>query len=54
MSLLEIIYSLTGCYYLSDLHFQPYNKIAKHIFETLNLKRFTQKEIKDTYNYIFE
>jgi hypothetical protein len=54
LSLLEKIQSMVGCYYLSDLHFQPYNSIAKYIFQNINFEKFTQKEIINAYKYIFE
>jgi hypothetical protein len=54
MGLLELIKEICGCFYLSDLHYFPYNIMAKVIFKSINLQSYTLKEIKDTYEYIFK
>ena len=54
MGLLESIKEICGCFYLSDLHYFPYNVIAKIIFKSINLQSYTLKEIKDAYEYIFK
>lgn len=54
MGLLEQIQKICGCSYLSDLHYFPYNVIAKIIFKSMNLNSYTLKEIKDAYEYIFK
>lgn len=54
MRLLEQIQYICGCFYLSDLHYFPYNIMAKIIFKSMNLHSYTLKEIKDAYEYIFK
>ena len=38
---------------LSDLHYFPYNVIAKALFNSMDLKKYNLKDISDAYNYIF-
>lgn len=51
--LLDIIWKIIGCTYLSDLHYFPYNSIAKMLFNSINLQSYSLKDIKDAYEYIF-
>lgn len=53
MGLLESIKEICGCFYLSDLHYFPYNVIAKALFNSMDLKKYNLKDISDAYNYIF-
>jgi hypothetical protein len=53
MGLLEQIQKICGCFYLSDLHYFPYNVIAKALFNSMDLKKYNLKDISDAYNYIF-
>ena len=53
MGLLEQIQKICGCFYLSDLHYFPYNLIAKMLFNSINLQSYSLKDIKDAYKYIF-
>lgn len=53
MGLLELIKEICGCFYLSDLHYFPYNSIAKILFNSINLQAYSLKDIKDAYEYIF-
>ena len=54
MGLLEQIQKICGCFYLSDLHYFPYNIIAKIIFKSMNLQSYTSEDIADAYEYIFK
>lgn len=44
---------ITGCDYISDLRFQPYNHIARLYFSQFNLNKYTLKELNDIAQYIF-
>ena len=51
--LLDIIWKIIGCTYLSDLHYFPYNQIAKNIFNSMELNKYSLKDINDAHDYIF-
>jgi hypothetical protein len=53
MYLLEDIAMILNCYYISDLHFQPYNKKARRLFKLLNLNNYSKEEVLDAEDYIF-
>lgn len=52
-SLLEFISQKANCNYLSDLRFFPYNLIGRIIFKITNLEKYSSKEVKDAYEYLF-
>ena len=52
MGLLEQIQDICGCFYLSDLHLEPYKTIAKKILQLIT-SSISTKEIEDAQEYIF-
>lgn len=53
-SLLEVIFHKIACTYLSDLRYEPYNSIAKQILKQINLKSYSNAEIYDAFEYLFD
>lgn len=53
MSLLETIQSILKCEFLSDLRYEPYNKMAKEILKNINLKCYSSRDIYSTFEYLF-
>ena len=55
VDLLEILKYILGCTYISDLRVEHYyNDNAKLILNYLDLKRYSQKQLKDVFEYIYD
>ena len=51
--LLEFLKYILGCTYISDLRNDSYNTKAKLLFKQLKLKKYSLKQIKDAFDYIY-
>lgn len=49
MDILEILKSMVGCMYISDLRFKPYNEIAVELLEGI---KADSRQIANAHNYI--
>lgn len=52
MNLLSFVAYILGCYYISDLHKDPYNNRAKLLLENLDLSKWSNIEINDITEYL--
>lgn len=51
--LFEFLKYILGCTYISDLRIEPYNIKAKLILNQLNLEKYSSKQLKDVFEYIY-
>lgn len=51
--LLEFLKYILSCTYISDLKFEPYNDKAKTTLGELNLQKYSLKQLKDVFEYIY-
>lgn len=52
--LLEFLKYILGCTYISDLRFKPYNEKAKFTLRQLDLRKYSLKQLKNVYKYIYD
>ena len=52
MDLLAFVAYILGCYYISDLHKEPYNDKAKLLLQNLDLTKWSKVEISDIEKYL--
>lgn len=52
MKLLEFLYEVLGCLYMSDLHFEPYKTRALMILDQLDIGNYSLDDIVYAKKYI--
>lgn len=51
--LLDILKRNLHCTYISDLRIEPFNSHAKVLLEQMDLGQYTNKQIGDTFKYVY-
>lgn len=52
MKLLEFLYDVLGCEYMSDLHFEPFRSKALLLLDVIDLREFSLEDIAHAEKYI--
>ena len=53
MTLLDTLHYKIGCFYLSDLHQNPYKQQAKQLLGSMDLTQYSVRDIADALSYLF-
>ena len=53
MTLLDTLHYKIGCFYLSDLHKNPYRQQAKQLLGSMDLTQYSVRDIADALSYLF-
>lgn len=54
MDIFLLLKETVGCEYISDLHIEPYNRIAKRLLKSIVLEEYSLHTITDLINYIYD